>query len=368
MSGTWAIGSGDAATVKAWEEKTIRDAEHRLIWGGVMYPSGPGAKDMIRNKAYGSGSNIIRVSDEFRNTPGDTLTITNVPNVNRVPVMGDTKGLDQSSTLKPYTMKMGYDAARNPFISAGKIQDKRPVINFRTAAKVAQASWMRRTTEGIINAHLYGITAPSNTKVLDRLNLPYDLTTVFGNAVQTFDSTHITYAGVTGANTSDANVAADTSATLSAALLDQLITSALEDLAIPLELADLGDGTEGLLVPIPGRGIEQLRSDPQFVKYATQFDGAKNLLLKRDMPRYGPLVFMEYTEHFQPAANVGRLLLLGKDALQFLKPMDWQWWEGVQDINDWFSIISVAAMMGAQATNFNGTRRNSYACDFYMRS
>lgn len=364
---SWKFASGSEIVPKVMAEKVTRNAEHGLIWAPLMYPSGPAAQGLIRNADYGKGAKIIRVNDELRTKPGENLILHNVARINGQPVMGDGRAKDQKTTLQPYTMPLGYSAARIPPItSEGKLNDKKTVLKFRENAMAEGSSWARRTTEGAITAHLFGITAPTNTAVTTRLNLGSDLTTVFGNDVQAFDSDHLVYAGAN--NASDADVAADTSAVLTASLLDTLITKATEDLSIPLEMAELGNGEEGFLVLLPGRGIEQLKTDPDYRDAIAQYDGPLNAMLKRKLVKYGPFVFVEYANCLDPLANVGRMLVLGKDALQFAKVMDWEWWEGVEDTHDWVNLISIGAMMGAKATVFNSTRRNALAVDFYKRS
>lgn len=363
---TFQFGSSNASTRKAWAEGVARDAEHGLFFAPLMYPAGPSAQGAIRSPGYGKGAQIIKVHDLFKNESGDNLTITNVARINGAPTMGDAVDKNSSANLSTYTMTLGYDAARKTVSNTGKISDKKVAFKFRETAKPELASWSRRTTEGLILAHLYGIAAPTNSAVLTRLNLSSSLTTVFGNAVQAFDSDHLVYAG--SANTTDAMVSADTSAVLTASLLDQIITKVGEDLSIPLEPTDLGNGEEGFIVPISGRGLEQLRADPDFREAVTEFNGPLNQLLKRKLPKYGNLVFVEYGNCLDPYANVGRMLVLGKDALQFAKVMDWEWWEGVEDTMDWKNLITIGAMMGAKATYFNSARRNALAVDFYKRS
>jgi hypothetical protein len=363
---SWKFGENHPLTNKAWSEKVTRNAEHKLIWAPLMYPAGPTAKGVIRHPDYGKGAPIIKVHGEFRTKPGDELTLPNVASVNTKPVMGDARAKNQKTTLTPYDMKLKYDAARIPPItSEGKLNDKKTTLNFREEAKVAGASWARRTTEGVINAHLFGIKNPANTAVVDRLNLPRDCSTVFNNEVQEFDAGHIVYAG---GKSNDSQVAADPTAVLTADFLDRLITTATEDLDIPLEPCDLGNGEEGFLFVLPGRGVEQLRADPDYRESVTQYDGALNQLLKRKLVKYGPFVFLEYGNCLDPLANVGRGLILGKDALHFAKVMDWEWWEGVEDTHDWINLISIGAMLGAKGTIFNGARRNALAVDFYKRS
>lgn len=364
---SWRFAAGDSLIPKINQEKVTRNAEHGLIWAPLMYPAGPAAKGAIRNPGYGKGAQIIRVAEEFRTKKGDTLVLNNIARITGQPVLADARAKDQKTQLVPYSMTMGYEAFRIPPItSEGKLNDKKVTMEFREQAMQEAPSWARRTTEGILNAHLYGITAPSNSAVLTRLNLPSDLTTIAGNAVQTFDSDHLVYAG--SANTTDAEVAADTSAVLTASLLDTLETKVTEDLSIPLEPVDLGDGEEGFLFVLPGRGVEQLKADPDYREAIRQYDGPLNAMLKRKLVRYGKFVFLEYANCFDPLANVGRALILGKDALQFAKVMDWEWWEGVEDTHDWVNLISIGAMMGAKATVFNSARRNSLAVDFYKRS
>lgn len=366
--GNWKFASGDGDVLNVMSESVQRDADRELFYAPLMYPAGPSAKGAIKNKDFGKGASIIRVNTEFESQDkrGLSLVINNIAAVNGQPVIGDSKAIDQKTELARYSMTLGYQAFRIPPIrSNGKLNDKRSTMNFRDEAMQAAPSWARRTTEGLILAHLYGIAAPTNTAVLTELNLPSSLSTVAGNAICEFDSTHLAHAG--SGNTTDALVGADTSAVLTASLLDVTQTS-INDLTIPIEKVDLGDGSQGYLCPINGRGIEQLKNDPDYREAVAEYRGPLNALLKRQLVKYGNFLFYEEPHALLPYANVGRLLILGKGALQFAPVMGWEWWEGVEDTHDWFNLISIGSMFGCRATYFNSTRRNAYAVDYYQRT
>lgn len=361
---TWQFGVNDTQTVKLWSEKVIRDADKTQWWAPVMYPVDGDAKT-LRHPDAGKGGEIIAVHTDFQNKSGDRVTIHNVAQSTGRGVHGDGYLKNTGATISTYTMNLFYENVAYQIVSSGELSERRTVMNFREHARKNLASWARRKTEGAIVLSLWGLTAPNNSSVLTNLNWNTTESEVFLNTIQAFDSDHILYAGDA---TSDATI--DSADVLTAQLITKAETKALEDLSIPLEMVNI-DGEDCFILFTSGRGAEQLRYDPDW-RDAQGYGNTRssdNPLLKRAIGKYSKTYVVEYPNCLNPAANVCRSILAGKNALQMAKVEDWSWFEDYTiDTRKRRKAISIGGFFGMAPTYFNSTRRNALAIDHYVRT
>ncbi len=367
---TWQRTGADDESVILFSEKMTRDAERKMVFGSVMEAANVKAEKAFKHPEFNKTEGIITVHTEFVAEAGYELRIHNTPAVFSPGVKGDSNAIDQSIELDIFTQKLYYDYVRLPFQSAGKKQEDMTLLKFMETAEKSGARWAARQLEGSVAAMLWGIATPNNPAKLRYLNQlgasDTTLTEVMGNALSSYvyDTDHIIYAG---GKTSDAQVAADTAATLSAAELDKIITTIEEDADVPIEYATIDDQPTAFFF-IPGRGVEQLPSDPDYQRIVQQTAGSENKLVKRAVGRYGPLVIVEYPNCLNPVANVARGVIAGRNAIQFCKKSGIEPWRGTKDTHDWIKLYALMMGYGLAPTYFDGTRRNSWAFDFYVRS
>lgn len=369
---TWARLDSAPESVVLYSEKITRDAERKLVFGSVMEAANVKAEKAFKHADFNKTEGIITVHTDFVAESGYELKIHNTPAIFSPGVKGDSNAIDQSVELDLFTQSLNYDYVRLPFQSSGRKNDEKTLISFMETAEKSGARWGARQMEGALVAMLWGLATPNNPAKLRYLNQlgvgDTTLATVMGNTLSSYvyDSSHIIYGGP-GTYTTDAEVAADSGAGMSAALLDTIITSIEEDADIPIEYMTI-DGQDTAFMFVPGRVVEQLRADPDYQRIVQQTSGSENKLVKRAIGRYGSLVIIEYSNCLNPAANVARCVIAGRNALQFCKKSGLEPWTGTKDTHDWIKLYALAMGYGVAPTYFDGTRRNSWAVDVYVRS
>ena len=145
-------------------------------------------------------------------------------------------------------------------------------------------------------------------------------------------------------------------------------TTASSDLAIPVEPFIIGNEPCYIMF-CNDRGKEQIVTDPVWQAAQNQGNtrGADNPAITCAIGKFSKTYVVPIPKAPNPAANVGRALLCGKNALQYVPVKMWQWWEGFEDIAERRQVVAVKAMMGMVATTFNSTRRGCVAVDFWQR-
>lgn len=361
---TWEFGANDPATVEKWTEATVRDASKLMTFAPFLTGKGEG---VLKNPEKGNIDGIIRVHTDFagKDTAGKTLTIHNVADIaaSEQGVSGDALLRDTGADLDVYTMQLSYDAIAEQVRSAGEMNEKATVLKFRQTAREKLARWIAYKMEGAVVLSLWGLTSYVNGTKLKYWPQDGNVSSVFGNAIQTFDSDHIFYCGDA---TADANV--DSSDILSLDALTRLETKALEDLDIPLEPV-MVDGQPELFLFVPFRGKEQLLDDTDFKDMADKdVRGSSNPIVRRSIGKVGMIRVIPIPFALNSYANVAQSMLVGKDALQVAQVEDFSWFEDFEDNRKRRKVISVGGMFGARATKINDTRRNALAVRHYVRS
>jgi N4-gp56 family major capsid protein len=371
MATNFDFGRNDPETVKLWSELVVRDAEHKLFFSPMMY-SATNDSAAVRHPDANKAEGVIRVHTEFQEKAGDRLTINNVARIQGEGVYGDSLLRDTGSDVDTYTMDLYFDQVAKQTRDSGKLAAKRTSMDFRKITKPELASWWRRQVEGSIIRSLYGLANPANAStVLGRLNQPTTSnSTVMGNTIQAFDSSHLMYAGVGNAAASDL----ESTDVLTSQVLSKAETAFCSDLSIPLEGLDM-KGEEGFLLLTPRRGIEQLLYDEAWRQaQGTYVRDMNHPLIKLTVGRIGKFWVVPYDNALTVATAtdgsgvVNRALVLGKDALQMAKVEDPQWFEDYVDTAKRRRVISIGGMYGIAPTYFNSSRRNSAAIDFYARA
>jgi N4-gp56 family major capsid protein len=364
---TWQFASGDNEVKTIWTEMVVRDAEKQQFWGPFMHA--PDSPESLRHPESNKGLNIIKVHTDLQGEDkrGEKIRIHNVARITGRGVHGDALLRDTGADLSTYTMDVGYDSYAMQARSAGKLSEKRVVLNFRENAKTELASWLRRKKEQGITRHLWGLATPYNSS---KFNC-WDATeaSIFGNAISAYSGNYLKYAG-------DATSAAtlDSSDVMTAQLLTKLETAAMEDLDTPLETINIG-GKDGLLLFLPSRGVEQLQYDSDWRDaQASNTRSPENPKITGYIGTYGNIHVIKYAlcPQVQAATDasgvVNRGILAGANALQMLRVEDPSWYEDYEDTRKRRAVISIGGMDGLARTSFNSTTRNAMAVDFYARA
>lgn len=358
---TWNFTADDAVTIKLWSTKDTRESEKAQFWVPMMYTNdGEGARaPHIQDASKFKGA--VRVVTEFDGKAGDRVTIPHVPRITGRGRHGDQllRGSGQAHTLK--TQDVFFDYFATQIISSGPLSDRRVGMKFIDTGRPALRDWFKRKVEEAITLAMFGLTAPANGSVLDCWD--DEETAVFLNTIEEFASGQVLFAGDA---TSDATI--DSADVLTAQALTKLETFAKEDQTIPVEEMT-GNGENGFLFLTSGRGIEQLMYDEEFREAHTRvIRDERNPLTQRAKWKYGNLYIAEYPKCLKPAANVGRSLLIGAEALLFAKVEDMQYFMDPADDAQLRKALSVRGAAGAKANKIDGTRRNCVAIDHYVRS
>jgi N4-gp56 family major capsid protein len=364
MGTAWQFAAGDAETVKLWSEAVHRDAEKALFWGPMMYTAGPDDKNRLKHPDANKGAQIIRVRNEFKNKQGDRVTITNAGDLTERGVHGDGLARDSSETIDTFTMNLFFEDIVHSVRTEGPMTERRSVLEFRSTAREKLARWARRKMEGAIVLQLWGLTSWNNSGALRGWSSAAEAE-VFLNTIQEYSTGDETlmYAGNAS---SSATVGADD--VLSAQVITKAETLAFEDMDVPVEPLDI-NGEECLVLFAQGRGIEQLRYDDDWkAAQGTFVRDNSHPLLRRAIGKFSHTYVIETPVYLNPAANVGRSILCGKDALQMANVEDWSWFEEFEDIRKRRKVISIGAALGVAPTFFDSKRRNSLAIDHYVRS
>lgn len=361
MGTAWEFATGDAETVKLWSEKTIRQADKAMFF--APFVTSLKDEDALRHPDAGKGGGIIQMRSDFKGKKGDTVTLSSAGDLSDEGTEGDGLLRDGGETLDTYTMTLKFTDIAHAVRTTGPMSDRRSVFDFRTLGMEKLSRWARNKMEGAIVLSLWGLTSWNNSGKLPTWPSAA-ASTVFGNSIQAFDSDHIVYAGNA---TSDATI--DSADVLTAQLLAKLETKAFEDLSIPLEPINV-DGRDSLILFTSGRGIEQLQYDDEWraAQQSANLRGTTNPVLQRAVGRFGNIYVIEYPRTLNPAANVGRSILCGANALQMAKVEDWSWFEEYEDLRKRRKVISVGGAFGIAPTYLNSARRNAIAVDHYVRS
>jgi hypothetical protein len=356
MSFTWNYTSSSAETQKKWSRALQRDLEKENFFAPLIYD----VSDNIPTDTKAT-QGIIKQHNDLRgkNNRGNSLVVYNVANSTGKPVIDDATLAGSGGPIDTYTQEISLSLVAYEHVSRGVMSEKRVPLDFRREARTSLSGKLQRCLEEGLMLHLSGTNTFVNTNIKSWASGD----TIFGNAVQTFDSDHIKY--VTGS--SDANVAADNTAKLSAAVLDSVITKASDTLDIPVEPLRV-DGEDLFLFLCSYEGLEQLFADQRF-REAQQYAaprGKENPLLGFTKIRYRNLLIKPYAKIVKPIANAAYNLLLGKDALHVLpgsESVDW-----IEDFEDRKRkpVVATQMMLGAQGCKFNGTRRNAVRVVSYV--
>lgn len=359
---TWAFTASQAETVKLWSTMDTRDAEKGMFFFPLMYgdsgtaPYLPGA-----NKWKG----VIRAITDFQGKQGDRVTVPHVPRLTGAPVMGNTQLRGTGAAQSIQSQNVFFDHFAKQLTSDGPLSDSRALLKFLDVARPSLKDWYRRTVEEAMAIAAFGLTTWNNTGVFDNwyAGLPGLANSVFLNPVNAYGSTEITYAGDA---TSDATI--DSGDALTAQLLSKVSTVIREDRAIPLEPV-MFNGKERYIFLTQARGIEQLMYDEDFREAHTRvIADASNPLTMREPLEFDKFLIMEYPKCPNPAANVGRSLVLGADALLYAKVKDMDYFQDPADDAKRRTALSITAAAGVTGNFIDSIRRNAHAVDHYVRT
>jgi len=369
---TWEKLATDDDVLTLRSEKLTRAVERSLIFGSVMEAANASAEKAFRHEYYNKTAGIITVHTDFEQGPGYQITVPYTPSVFNAGVQGDARAKDQSINLTIDGLNLRYSAVRLPFQSSGKVQEKYSVLKFLDVAEGSGKRWFPRQIEGSIWTQLNGLSSVVNTSRLTYLNIPNSagtITDIMGNTVSStaHDAAHILYAPFDGSITTNAGVAADPTATLSASGLDLIIKELFQDSDEPPEMIDVGGNQRpGVFMFLDYEGMNQLRADPAFQRIFQQTSGAENYLAKMACGRYRELILVEYSHCLMPIANVMQGLICGRNSLQFVKVSGIEPWRGTDDTHDWVKLYALAAMYGAVPTYFQSARKTTWAVRYYV--
>lgn len=360
------FSTDNAATVKRWSTKDTRDSEKSLWWYPLMF-----ADDAKGEKAQKSGmvsaakwTGIVRYFTEFtEHESGDRITIPHVPKVTGRGTHGDgiLRGSGAAGNL--LTQDLYLDFFAHQIYSAGPLSDQRAVLKFMDAWRPAMRDWYCRKWEEAIVLALWGLTTWSGSTLENFNSGTIGEANVFNSTIETFDADAITYAGDA---TSDATI--DSGDVLTAQLLTKLRTTIREDRTYPVEPIMDAKGKPCWLFVTSGRGIEQLKADPDFREsYTRVIKDADNPLTQRAEYYYDGFYIAEYEKCLKPIANVGRSLILGADALCLAKHKGIQYFVDPADDAQRREALSVTGSGAVKAHKINNYRRNAHAVDHYVR-
>lgn len=355
---TWAFTASQAETVKLWSTMDTRDAEKGMFFFPLMYgdsgtaPYLPGA-----NKWKG----VIRTITDFQNKQGDRVTIPHIPRLTGAPVEGNTQLRGSGAAQSIQSQNVFFNHFAKQLVSDGPLSDSRAVLKFLDVGRPSLKDWYRRTIEEAMAIAAFGLTAWSNTSVFD--NWSSGTTSIFLNPVNAFGSTELSWAGDA---TSTATV--DSGDVLTAQVLTKMSTVIREDRAIPLEPV-MYNGKERYIFLTQARGIEQLMYDEDFREAHTRvIADASNPLTMREPLEFDKFLIMEYPKCPNVAANVGRSLILGADALLYAKVKDMAYFQDPADDAQRRTALSITAAAGVSGNLINSIRRNAHALDHYVRT
>jgi hypothetical protein len=359
---TWNFTANDALTIKLWSTQDMRDAEKRMFFAPMIYsadPTGKGRLKYIQDASKFRG--IIRMVSEFEGKNGDRVTIPNVPLVTGRGGRGDEMLRGSGQVVKTSSQDVFFDYFFTQVISGGPLSERRVGLDFIKTNRPSLGNWYMRTLEEGFVLSLFGLTAPNNGSILKNWNATE--TAVFNNPIVAFDSTQIMYPG---AHTSDGTL--DSSDVLTAQVLSRLRTFATEDQDIPVEPMTV-NGQDCWLFLTSGRGIEQLKAASDFNNVFTKvIPTSDNPLTQRASWQYENIYIAEYPKTLKPAANVGRSLLLGADALLAAKVEDMGYYMNDADDAELRKALSVRGAFGVKVNEIAGIRRNAVALDHYVRT
>lgn len=355
---TWAFTAAQAETVKLWSTKDTRDAEKSMFFFPLMYGDSGTAKYLPEASKF---KGIIRAITDFQSKTGDRVTVPHVPRVTAVGVEGNTQLRNAGGTQSILSQDVYFNHFAHQLVSDGPLSDSRALLKFIDVARPSLRDWYRRKVEEAMVIAMWGLTSWNNTGVLDNWTSPTAATWL--NTVRAFGSTEITYAGDA---TSDATI--DSADVLTAQLLTKVSTVIREDRAIPLEPV-MYEGEECYALLTSGRGIEQLMYDPDFREAHTRVvKDASNPLTLRAKMKFDRFLIMEYPKTLNPAANVGRSIVAGADALLYAKVQDIGYFQDPADDARRRTALSVTAAAGVTGNFIDSVRRNAHAIDHYVRT
>lgn len=361
--GTFNFLAGDAQTVKLYKEKVVRDAEKQMFFSPLVYKKRTG-KDEMEPDDPERAQGLIQYHTEFAEKAGDRLTINNVARITGRGTHGDALLANTGANLNYNSMNLYIEPVAHQVKSSGPLSERRVAMDFIEDSTIELTSWLARKLEEAIMLTLAGLVTWNNS--------PYDNwnntgeTAVFLNAIQAFDSTHQLYAG-----DATTNATIDAADKLSAQVLMKAETTAFEDLAIPLDPFRIA-GEDCLLGFVGNRGKEQLLTDEETREALLQTERSKDTpLLRNSIGRLGRIWIIPYPKMPNPAANVGTLILCGKNAVQMARFDDDDeetWWYGFEDNMKRRKVVALGGTYGMASTYLNSTRRNALAINFYQRS
>lgn len=353
---TYAFTAAQAETVKLWSTKDTRDALKAQFWYPMIYGA-DGNKAGMQEASKFKG--IVRMVTEFEAKTGDRVTFPHMPRITGDAIENDTQLRGSGSTMSIQSQNVFYTYFAKQVISAGPLSDARALIKFLDAARPGLRDWFSIYVEECITAMAFGLTSWNNSLTL----LGTSKSAVWLNTINTFDSSHIMYAGDA---TSDATI--DSADVLTAQVLTKASTAIREDLSIPLEPIMYG-GQERYLLLVSGRGKEQLLYDPDFREsYTRVIKDANNPLTERVTMEFDKFLIVEYPKCLNPAANVGRALILGANSLFFAKVKDMNYFQDPADDAKLKTALSITAAAGVSQNYHDSARYNAYAIDHYVRT
>lgn len=364
----WVFGDNDNLRVRQWSELVIRDAEKLQVFAPLMYSMEESSRFKAKDATLAQG--IIKVHENFKGQAGDRVTIAHTARVTGQGVEGNSLLRDTGEDLDTSSMDIYIQPIAQQLRTAGPLNDQRTIMDRRKEFRLKLAQWAARKIEEAIILTLSGLTSWNNTTILDNWGQGAQ-SSVFANTIQTFDNSGgaspdsndtLIFAGDAS---SDATI--DSADVMTAQLLSKVQTHALETLDIPLEPLTI-EGEDCFFLMCSYKQLEQLQYDPDYVQAQRANTYSKNNpLLTGVVGKYGMFYVRPYPKLLNPAANVTRALVCGRDAMHLAKKSDWSWWEGYEDNANRRAVMAISAFLGMAATDIS-YRRNCLALDTYTRS
>lgn len=127
------VATGDAITVKRWEDRLWIEMPRQIYWSKFM------KKDDMNA--------IIEVKESLMGQPGDQITFTLLRKLSGGGVSGDSTMEGSEEVMVPYSDTVVLDQLRNAIRLKGKLSERRTAWSQRNAAKTLLQTWMAETID-----------------------------------------------------------------------------------------------------------------------------------------------------------------------------------------------------------------------------
>ncbi len=316
-----------------------------------------------------------QILTELENDAGDTITYDLFLQAKNKPVYGDDRLKGKEEKLNKLNDSVSLDQVRTGQSAGGRMTRKRVLHDLRMVARKLQGDWWGRWDDETTSMYLAGARGINNDFIEDTSYIGFA-----GNAFMAPDATHQVYGGV--ATSQGSMVVTDI---LSLGVLDKLVAKA----------RTMGGGTTGVpkIRPIRIEGEDhyvflmhpfdeyQLRTNLSgtgtwldIQKAAAAAEGRNNPIFKGGLGLYNNVVLHSHQivirfANYGASSNLpaSRCIFMGAQAYVtcYGSPgngLRFDWHEEMDDRGNEL-VIDTSAILGKKATQFNGLRYGSIACD-----